>query len=96
MTWLIVVAIAIGTYLIRASMLTITDRAIPRPLTARLGLVAPAALGALTVSAISHDPSIAVIAASTAGFAAVRRTGNVNHALIVGFPTLWLLNAVTG
>jgi branched-subunit amino acid transport protein len=96
MTWLIVLAIGAGTFLIRASMLAFSTGRLPQHLTVRLALVAPAALGALTISAISHDLDIAVVGACAVGFGIVRRTGNVNHALIVGFPALWLLAALTG
>lgn len=91
MTWLIVLAVATGTFVIRASLLALPNRRLPHWLTVRLSLVAPAALGALTISAISHDLDVAVVAASAVGFVVVRRTGNVNHALLVGFPVLWLL-----
>lgn len=94
MTWIIVLAVAVGTYAIRSSMLAMSNRQLPQPVTNRLALVAPAALGALAISAISHDVDLAVIAASATGFVVVRRTGNVNHALIVGFPLLWLLTAL--
>lgn len=96
MTWFVVLSIAVGTFLIRSSLLAVTNRQLPPPLAARLTLVAPAALGALTVSAISHDLDIAVIVACAVGCVLVHRTGNVNHALIVGFPTLWLVSAIGG
>jgi hypothetical protein len=34
------------------------------------------------------------LVAIAAGFFVVRRTGNVLHALLVGFPTLWLLTLI--
>lgn len=94
MTWFVVIVIAAGTFVIRASMLALSHRELSQRVSDRLGLVAPAALGALAISAIGHDIDLAVIASSVAGFAVVRRTGNVNHALIVGFPLLWLLSAI--
>jgi branched-subunit amino acid transport protein len=102
MTALIVfAALGIGTYLIRASMfVALGDRTLPAWFEQAMAFVGPAALAALVASAaftsdgrVSALP-ISQLAAIAVGFLVVRRTGNVLHALTVGFPVLWLLAAV--
>jgi branched-subunit amino acid transport protein len=91
---MIVLAVAVGTFAIRSSMLALSNRQLPPWIVGRLVLVAPAALGALAVAAIGHDLDVGLVAASAVAFVVVRRTGNVNHALVVGFPLLWVLTAI--
>jgi len=98
-----VVAVGLGSYLLRVSMLV---------LTARIGAVSPiverAARYAIPVSfaALATDafaPHIALARASLApavallvAIVAVRRTGSPHAALIAGLPTLWIVTALTG
>ncbi|MDH4171520.1 MAG: AzlD domain-containing protein [Acidimicrobiia bacterium] len=96
--WLVIVAVALGTYAIRASMFVLVGvRPLPRRLEAMLGLVAPAAVAALVSSIVliragSVEPApIPELAAIAAGLVAVRRTGNVLAAFAVGMPLFWLL-----
>jgi branched-subunit amino acid transport protein len=94
-------AIGIGTYLFRASMLLVLgERALPAWFDNALALVGPAAIAALVASAaFTSDGRVEALplgelVAIAAGFFVVRRTGNVLHALLVGFPTLWLLTLI--
>ena len=102
MTALIVfVALGIGTYLIRASMfVALGDRTLPAWIEQAMGFVGPAAIAALVASAAFTSAGrvgalpIGQLAAIAVGFLVVRRTGNVLHALTVGFPVLWILAAL--
>jgi branched-subunit amino acid transport protein len=94
-------AIGIGTYLIRSSMFfALADRKLPAWLDQAMSFVGPAAIAALVASATFtsdgrvHALPVAELVAIAAGFIVVRRTGNVLHALLVGFPTMWVLAAL--
>ncbi|MFK8023798.1 MAG: AzlD domain-containing protein [Ilumatobacter sp.] len=97
--WIAILGVGFGTYALRSTMfMVLRDRAVPgwaeRPLT-HLG---PAAIGALLASMMfvaqqsPTMPRVGALAALTAGFAVVRRTGNVVHALTVGLPVLWIVD----
>jgi branched-subunit amino acid transport protein len=98
-TWLVIAAIGLGTYAMRASMfLVVGERVIPAWLERSLGLAGPAAIAAVVATmvlvqdghlAVEPAPTIAVVV----GFLVVRRTGNVIHAFGAGLPTFWLLTA---
>ena len=101
--WLVIVAVAVGTYALRASMfLVLGRRTLPAWTDLPMSFVAPAAIAALTASMLftSHGaisaPPLAELAAVGGGFAIVRRTGNVAHAFAVGLPIFWLLSALAG
>lgn len=98
--WLVVLAVAAGSYALRAVMLaTVAAEPVRARHEAVLRMVGPAAIGALTATlAFTHAGTVQPLpwpelAAVAAGFAVVRRTGNVLHAITVGLPTLWLLTA---
>jgi branched-subunit amino acid transport protein len=101
--WLVILSVALGTYGLRAVMLVAVDpRLLPPSVHDAFRFVPPAMTGAL-VAAMAFtrgggvDPApIPQIAAMTAGFLAVRRSGDVMHALMAGMPTLWLLRIVVG
>ena len=97
-TWLVFLAVAAGTYAIRASMLVgLTGRQLPAAIQARLALAGPAAIATLVVSALfssSEGMQRPELIAASAGFLAVRRTGNITHAFLVGMPALWVLYAL--
>jgi branched-subunit amino acid transport protein len=102
MTALIVfAAIGVGTYLIRSSMfVALADRSLPAWLDQGMALVGPASIAALVASAaftaggrIDALP-VSELTALAVGFLVVRRTGNVLHALVAGFPALWALTAL--
>ena len=94
-TWLVFLAVAAGTYAIRASMLVgLAGRQLPVAIQSRLALAGPAATATLVVSALfsgSAGVQRPGLVAGLAGFLAVRRTGNITHAFVVGMPALWIL-----
>jgi branched-subunit amino acid transport protein len=99
--WIVILAVGLGTYLLRVSMfVALGSRSLPRWTTAPMALVAPAAIAALVASLLfTSGDRIAVapaaeLVAVTAGFLAVRRSGNVMHAFLVGLPVMWVLVAV--
>ncbi|MEQ6901527.1 AzlD domain-containing protein [Nocardioides sp. YIM 152588] len=93
--WAVILAVAVGTYLIRASLLLLRSRRTPpAAVVARAALVAPAALAALLVSAGAHAPGLPVVLGCAAGFAVTLRTRNVVHALLVGLPAVWVAQAL--
>ena len=101
MTWIVICSIGLGTYLLRVSMFAlIGSRPIPARLDDALAFVGPAAIAALVATMLltTHGQVTAAplpeVAAVTAGFLAVRRTGNVMHAIVVGLPVLWALTLV--
>lgn len=100
-TWLVIAAIGLGTYAMRASMFVLLGRRSLPGWTARpMTLVAPAAVAALVTSALVLRggavvaPEPADLAAVASGFAAVRRTGNVMHGFAVGMPVFWIVGAL--
>ena len=97
-TWIVVLAVAAGTYVIRASLFVgLTGRRLPDAVQASLALAGPAAIATLVVTAIVAGRGGATAAEAAAGLAAflvVRRTGNVTHAFVVGMPTLWVSSAL--
>jgi branched-subunit amino acid transport protein len=100
MSALVVFAVvAAGSYLLRLTMLVVLEgRSLPRVMATPVGLIAPAAVGALAVGALAghgHVADVPTIVASIAAFAVVRRTHNMTYGLLAGFPVLWLLHALT-
>ena len=80
-TWIVIVAVGLGSYLFRLSMIILTDRiAMPPYLERASGLVVPAAFAAL--------------AAVVAAVIAVLRTGSSQAAILVGMPVLWIATAL--
>lgn len=99
--WLVILAIGVGSYAMRAAMLAaVAARPLPKRYDVAMGLVGPAAIGALTATLLltSGDDVQPVplpeLIAIGVGFVAVRRTGNVMHAITAGLPALWLLTIV--
>lgn len=90
--------VAVGSYALRLTMLVVLGgRSLPQALVTPVGLIGPAAVGALTVGAlVSHGHAVEAptIAASVVAFAVVRRTKNITYGLLAAFPALWLLNAL--
>lgn len=97
--WVAIVAIGLGTYLMRVSMfLVVGERELPGWVMRCLDLVGPAAVAAIVASMVFlHDGAVSAPVAPTLavviGFLVVRRTGNVLHAFAAGLPTFWLLTA---
>ena len=97
--WLVIIGAALGTYACRASMLVLlADRQPPPRLMARMAVVGPAATAALVAASLMSGEGDGVelseVLAAVAGFLAVRRTGQVAAALLVGMPVLWAARAV--
>jgi branched-subunit amino acid transport protein len=101
--WIVIAAVAVGTYALRVSMFVVVGRrAVPAWLSAAMTLVGPAAIAALVGSMLFTSaggvgsPPAAELIALLAGFGVARRTGNVAHALLVGLPAFWVLDALIG
>lgn len=97
-TWLVIAAVALGTYGLRVSMFLIVGRwTLPAWTDRPMALVGPAAVAALVASLVATSggrvatPSAPVVAALAAGFLATRRSGNVMHAFAAGLPAFWLV-----
>lgn len=100
--WIVILGVAAGTYALRVSMFVLLgNRSLPSWTDTPMSLVGPAAIAALAASmTFTHRgaPSAAPVAelfALTAGFVAVRRTGNVMSAFLAGMPTFWLVGFLT-
>ena len=100
-TWLVILAVAAGTYALRASMfVALGDREVPTWAASALALVAPAAVAALTASMLFTTSGrieaapVAEVAAVVAAVLVVRRTGNVMHAFALGLPVFWIVGAI--
>ena len=101
--FVVIVAIGLGTYALRASMFVLVGaRALPARVDDALRLVGPAAVAALVATmTFSHAGSIdprpaPELVAIAVGYVAVRRTGNVVYSFVAGLPTLWVLTALMG
>lgn len=99
--WSIILAVGLGTYLLRASMFVfVGSRPIPAWARTPMAYIGPAAVGALLASMLLTSGGeraprgAAELVAAAAAFAVVRRTGNVTHAFVVGLPVLWALHAL--
>jgi branched-subunit amino acid transport protein len=100
---LVVGLVATTTYLVRASFLAVLPmRRIPDRIERRLKAIGPAAMAAVLASALFTDrAAVAVVSVpATAGclaaFLAVRRSGDVKMAFVVGLPVMWLVAAAVG
>ena len=101
--WIVILAVALGTYAMRASMfLVLGRRSLPAWTDLPMSFVAPAAIAALTASMLFTSggaidaPPLAELVAVGCGFAVVRRTGNVAHAFAAGLPVFWSLSLLLG
>lgn len=90
------------TYALRCSMVVIGDRLGSSTIVESvIGLVSPAVLSAIVVSALVLDhgevvaPDIAGVLAVVVAVVAVRRTSNVGMALAFGLPTYWCCMAIS-
>jgi branched-subunit amino acid transport protein len=92
-------AAAVGTFVLRASMLVgLAGRSLHPTLQARLALVGPAAIAALCAASLGPGPVRSVvwseIIACVAAFVAVRRTGSLVSAFVVGMPAFWIAHTL--
>lgn len=99
--WLVIGAIAAGSFAMRASMLVlVTSHPLPSRVQEAMGFVGPAAVAALVATLVlTQDGAVRAVpvaegVALVSAFAVVRRTGNALHAVAVGFPVLWVLGAL--
>ena len=97
--WLVVVLVGLGTYGFRALTFGVVgERGRPDWTHRPRSCVGAAAIGSLVGGMLltGHGrievAGLAEVATAAAAFVAVRRTGNVVHALDAGFPVLWLLS----
>ena len=101
-TLIVIVAVGLGSYLFRLSMIILTDRITMPPYLERAsGLVVPAAFAALAAAGIAAACSglgmtgaTAPLAAVAAAVIAVLRTGSSQAAILVGMPVLWIATAL--
>lgn len=101
-TWLVIVAVGLGSYLFRLSMIILTGRITMPPYLERAsGLVVPAAFAALAAAGVAAACSglgitgaVAPLTAVAAAVIAVLRTGSPQAAILVGMPTLWVVTAL--
>jgi branched-subunit amino acid transport protein len=101
--WLVIVAVGVGTYALRAVTFAVVGaRGLPAWTHRSFAYVGPAAIGALVGGMLLSEhghvdlPGLAEGAAAAASFLTVRRTGNVAHGLGIGFAVLWGLAWLTG
>jgi branched-subunit amino acid transport protein len=99
--WMVVLAIGVIGYAMRALILvTVATRPLSDHVLVPMSFVGPAALAALTATLVFtqggtlRSVPIAELVAIVAGTLAVRRTGEVVHAFVVGLPVFWLLTLV--
>lgn len=98
---LVIVAVGLGTYTLRAVFMVRRDPTVPRAAERMLQQVAPAALAAIVVPALLlpagafdvAETGPAVLAAAAAAFVWVRRRAFA-PALLAGLATWWVVLAV--
>jgi branched-subunit amino acid transport protein len=99
--YLVVLAVGLGSYAFRVSILVLAARAGIPPVVERAARHAvPVSFAALATSALvdrvaTADLAVPSIAAVIAAVGAVHRTGRPFAAIAVGMPTLWLLTALS-
>jgi branched-subunit amino acid transport protein len=101
-TWIVIVAVGLGSYLFRLSMIILTGRITMPPYLERAsGLVVPAAFAALAAAGVAAACSglgvtrdAAPLAAVVVAVMAVLRTGSSQAAILVGMPVLWIATAL--
>jgi branched-subunit amino acid transport protein len=101
--WLVVIAGAAATYLVRISMVVVFHgRAVPASIERSLALALPAVLAAVAANGLFvHGDAVVVPPPSVwpaVGMAALvaRRTHRPVHALLVGLPLVWLGTTLFG
>ena len=101
-TWIVIVAVGLGSYLFRLSMIILTGRiTMPPSLERASGLVVPAAFAALAAAGVAGacgglgvTRAAAPLAAVAAAVIAVLRTGSPQAAILAGLPVLWIATAL--
>jgi branched-subunit amino acid transport protein len=95
----VVIAVGLGSYLFRVSMLILAARRGLPPVVERAARYAvPTAFAALAAGSLASrataGAALAPIVAVAAAALAVHRTRSAHAALLAGMPTLWLVSAV--
>jgi branched-subunit amino acid transport protein len=100
--YLAIVAVGLGSYLLRISMLVLVTRrgAVPSLIERAARYAIPVSYAALATNAfVSHlvlaRAAIAPAAALIVAIIAVRRTHSPHVAIITGMPALWIVTALT-
>ena len=95
--WLVVIAVGLIGYALQALILvTVATRPLSDRVLLPMRFVGPAALAALTATLVFtrggalRAVPLAELGAIVAGTLAVRRTGAVAYAFVVGLPVYWL------
>ncbi|MGI9667795.1 MAG: AzlD domain-containing protein [Acidimicrobiia bacterium] len=100
--WAVVVLAGVATFAMRLSFIALFGKvAIPPNAERALRYIAPAVLAAITVPAVLapggvFDPWNAYLPAAIVGGLAAWRTKSIGAAIVVGLPTLWLLQWLLG
>jgi branched-subunit amino acid transport protein len=97
-TWIVIVAVGLGSYLFRLSMIILTGRITMPPSFERAsGLVGPAAFAALAATGVAAacrgldlTQAAAPLAAVAAAVIAVLRSGSSQAAILAGMPAFWI------
>lgn len=101
--WVVVVAVGVGSYLFRVSMLVVAGRmGVPAALERATRFAIPTAFAALVATSLGRQAMVAPDAAGavipfvsvTVAVVVARRTGSSQTALLAGLPTLWILSAL--
>jgi branched-subunit amino acid transport protein len=98
--WIAVVAVGLGSYLLRISMLVLASRVgLPVVIERAARYAVPVSFAALAASSLAGHMThlhgaLAPAASVIVAVVAVRRTGSPRAALLAGMPTLWLLSAL--
>jgi branched-subunit amino acid transport protein len=101
-TWIVIVAVGLGSYLFRLSMIILTGLITMPPYLERAsGLVVPAAFAALAAAGVAAacgglglTRAAAPLVAVAAAVIAALRTGSSQAAILVGMPVLWAATAL--
>jgi branched-subunit amino acid transport protein len=100
--WLVVLAVGLGSYLFRLSVVLVADRfEMPASLQQATGLIAPGAFAAIAAAGIAtaclgvgRVEAIPPLVAAAVAVMAVALTGRPYAAVLAGMPTLWLATAL--
>jgi branched-subunit amino acid transport protein len=100
--WTVVVLAGIGTFAMRFSFIALFGRvSVPPTVERALKYVAPSVLAAITLPALlapggTFDPLNAFVPAAILGGLAAWKTRSIGAAIVVGLPSLWILQWLFG
>jgi branched-subunit amino acid transport protein len=98
--YLVVLAVGLGSYAFRVSMLVLAARTgLPSVVERAARYAMPVSFAALATTAVANhvetSAALPPLAAVAVAVVAARRTGSARAAILAGMPTLWLLTATT-